>query len=160
MNILTLKKLAASLHIVLMQLVSKRSPFVSDEARASFSEMIQNAIAIRACDRFFARSYWTELVGSVQAEAASRTSEIARVLDCHFRNHFAVYIDCRNLRNEFSKHAGTEITARVILWFYVIMAVVAIVLVAYVSGVLVGSAPANPKEIKNHILQSSAEMSS
>lgn len=79
MNILTLKKLAASLHIVLMQLVSKRSPFVSDEARASFSEMIQNAIAIRAAIDS-SRDMLDGIVGNVQAKAASRTSEIARVL--------------------------------------------------------------------------------
>jgi magnesium transporter len=79
MNILTLKKLAASLHIVLMQLVSKRSPFVSDEARASFSEMIHNAIAIRAAIDS-SRDMLDGIVGNVQAKAASRTSEIARVL--------------------------------------------------------------------------------
>ena len=79
MNILTLKKLAASLHIVLMQLVSKRSPFVSDEARVSFSDMIQNAIAIRAAIDS-SRDMLDGVVGNVQAKAASRTSEIARVL--------------------------------------------------------------------------------
>ncbi len=79
LNILTLKKLAASLHIVLMQLVSKRSPFVSDEARASFSEMIHNAIAIRAAIDS-SRDLLDGIVGNVQAKAASRTSEIARVL--------------------------------------------------------------------------------
>jgi magnesium transporter len=79
LNILTLKKLAASLHIVLMQLVSKRSPFVSDEARASFSEMIHNAIAIRASIDS-SRDLLDGIVANVQAKAASRTSEIARVL--------------------------------------------------------------------------------
>src|SRR5262245_9883052 len=79
MNILTLKKLAASLHIVLMQLVSKRSPFVSDEARASFGEMIQNAIAIRAAIDS-SRDLLDGIVGNIQASAASKTSEIARVL--------------------------------------------------------------------------------
>jgi magnesium transporter len=79
LNILTLKKLAASLHIVLMQLVSKRSPFVSDEARASFSEMIHNAIAIRAAIDS-SRDLLDGIVGNVQAKATSRTSEIARIL--------------------------------------------------------------------------------
>ncbi len=79
LNILTLKKLAASLHIVLMQLVSKRSPFVSDEARASFGEMIHNAIAIRAAIDS-SRDLLDGIVGNVQAGAASKTSEIARVL--------------------------------------------------------------------------------
>ncbi|HEY7160043.1 MAG TPA: CorA family divalent cation transporter, partial [Acidobacteriota bacterium] len=78
-NILTLKKLAASLHIVLMQLVSKRSPFVSDEARASFGEMIQNAIAIRAAIDS-SRDLLDGIVNTIQAGAASKTSEIARVL--------------------------------------------------------------------------------
>jgi magnesium transporter len=79
LNILTLKKLTASLHIVLMQLVSKRSPFVSDEARASFGEMIQNAIAIRAAIDS-SRDLLDGIVGNIQAGAASKTSEIARVL--------------------------------------------------------------------------------
>jgi magnesium transporter len=78
-NILTLKKLAASLHIVLMQLVSKRSPFVSDEARGSFGEMIQNTIAVRAAIDS-SRDLLDGVVRSVQARAASRTSEIARLL--------------------------------------------------------------------------------
>jgi magnesium transporter len=79
LNILTLKKLAASLHIVLMQLVSKRSPFISDEARGSFSEMIHNAIAIRASIDS-SRDLLDGIVGNVQAKATSRTSDIARVL--------------------------------------------------------------------------------
>jgi magnesium transporter len=79
MNILTLKKLAASLHIVLMQLVSKRSPFVSDEARASFGEMTQNAIAIRAAIDS-SRDLLDGIVGNIQAGAANKTNEIARVL--------------------------------------------------------------------------------
>jgi magnesium transporter len=78
-NILTLKKLAASLHIVLMQLVSKRSPFVSDEARASFGEMVQNAIAIRAAIDS-SRDLLDGIVGTIQAGATSKTNEIARVL--------------------------------------------------------------------------------
>jgi magnesium transporter len=79
LNILTLKKLTASLHIVLMQLVSKRSPFVSDEARGSFNDMIHNAIAIRAAIDS-SRVLLDGIIGNVQAKAAGKTSEIARVL--------------------------------------------------------------------------------
>jgi magnesium transporter len=78
-NILTLKKMAASLHIVLMLLVTKRSPFISEEARVSFSQMIQNAISTRdSIDS--SRDLLDGILASMQATAATRTSEIARVL--------------------------------------------------------------------------------
>jgi magnesium/cobalt transport protein CorA len=78
-NILTLKKLAASLHIVLMLLGTKRSRFVSDEGRSAFLEMLRNALAIReAVDS--SRDLLDGILGGVQAAAANRTSEIARVL--------------------------------------------------------------------------------
>jgi magnesium/cobalt transport protein CorA len=78
-NVLTLKKLAASLHIVLMLLGTKRSRFVSDEGRSSFQEMLRTALAIReAVDS--SRDLLDGLLGSIQAAAANRTSEIARVL--------------------------------------------------------------------------------
>jgi magnesium transporter len=78
-NILTLKKLAASLHIVAMLLGTKRSRFVSDEGRNAFLEMLRNALAIReAIDS--SRDLLDGILGGVQAAAANRTSEIARVL--------------------------------------------------------------------------------
>ena len=78
-NILTLKKLAASLHIVLMLLGTKRSRFVSDEGRNSFLEMLRNALAVReAVDS--SRDLLDGVLGGIQAAAANRTSEIARVL--------------------------------------------------------------------------------
>jgi len=78
-NILTLKKLTASLHIVLMLLATKRSPFVSGEARGSFNEMLQNALAVRAAVDS-SRDLLDGVIASIQADAANRTSEIARVL--------------------------------------------------------------------------------
>ena len=79
LNILTLKKMAASLHIVLMLLVGKKSLFISDEGRESFGQMLQNATSIRsAIDS--SRDLLDGIVGSLQAAAANRTSEIARVL--------------------------------------------------------------------------------
>ncbi|MEW6302639.1 MAG: CorA family divalent cation transporter [Verrucomicrobiota bacterium] len=78
-NILTLKKLAASLHIVLMLLGTKRSIFVSDEARISYQEMNQNAVAVRAAIDS-SRDLLDGIVASVQAKAAHRTGDIARVL--------------------------------------------------------------------------------
>jgi magnesium transporter len=78
-NILTLKKLAASLHIVLMLLATKWNRFISTEARSSFHEMMGNAAAVRgAVDS--SRDLLDGIVNSIQAQAASRTSEIARVL--------------------------------------------------------------------------------
>ena len=78
-NILTLKKLAASLHIVLMLLGTKRSRFVSDDGRNAFLEMLRNALAIReAVDS--SRDLLDGILGGIQAAAAHRTSEIARVL--------------------------------------------------------------------------------
>jgi magnesium transporter len=78
-NILTLKKLVASVHIVLMLLATKHSRFVSGEARASFRELLQNALAIRAAVDS-SRDLLDGILASVQARAAHRTSEIARVL--------------------------------------------------------------------------------
>jgi magnesium/cobalt transport protein CorA len=78
-NILTLKKLTASLHIVLMLLVTKRNRFISDGARASFGEMLQTAFATRAAIDS-SRDLLDGILGSLQSAATSRTSEIARVL--------------------------------------------------------------------------------
>jgi magnesium transporter len=78
-NVLALKKLAASLHIVLMLLGTKRNRFVSDEGRAFFQEMLRNALAVReAVDS--SRDLLDGILGTIQAAAANRTSEIARVL--------------------------------------------------------------------------------
>jgi magnesium transporter len=78
-NILTLKKLAASLHIVLMRLATKHSPFISADARASFQELQQNAQAVRAAVDS-SRDMLDGILGAVQAAASKRTAEVARVL--------------------------------------------------------------------------------
>jgi magnesium transporter len=78
-NILTLKKLAASLHIILMLVATKRNRFISDSARESFNDMLQTAHAIRA-SMDSSRDLLDGIIGSIQAAAASRTNEIARVL--------------------------------------------------------------------------------
>lgn len=79
LNILTLKKLAASLHIVLMLLVTKKSMFVSDEARESFQLMLQNAIATRAAIDS-SRDLLDGIIASLQASHVKKTNEIVRVL--------------------------------------------------------------------------------
>ncbi len=79
LNILTLKKITASLHIVLMLLVTKKSIFISDEGRESFREMLQNTTAIRAAIDS-SRDLLDGILHSIQASAATRTSDIARVL--------------------------------------------------------------------------------
>ncbi len=78
-NILTLKKLSASIHIVLMLLGTKVSPFISPQSRASFNEMEQSASAVRAAIDS-SRNLLDGIVSAVQTAAANRTSEIARVL--------------------------------------------------------------------------------
>jgi magnesium transporter len=62
-----------------MLLGTKRSRFVSDEGRNAFLEMLRNALAIReAVDS--SRDLLDGVLTGVQAAAANRTSEIARVL--------------------------------------------------------------------------------
>lgn len=78
-NIHTLKRLASSLHIVLMLIVTKRSPFIGAEAREAFNEMLQNVVTILAAIDS-SRDLLDGIVGSLQAEAANKTSEIARIL--------------------------------------------------------------------------------
>jgi len=78
-NILVLKKLVASLHIVLLQLATKRSPFVSDESRQAFVALLHSAEAVRAAVDS-SQDLLNGVVSGLQAEAAQRTSEIARVL--------------------------------------------------------------------------------
>ena len=78
-NILTLKKLSTSLHIVLMILATKRSPFISEEARHFYQEMLANAVSVRAAIDS-SRDLLDGIVAASHAEAAHRTGEIARVL--------------------------------------------------------------------------------
>jgi magnesium transporter len=78
-NILTLKKLAASLHIVLMLIVTKRSPFITPEARASFGEMLQNTVTIRGSIDS-SRDLLDGVIGNLQTAATNRTNDIVRVL--------------------------------------------------------------------------------
>jgi magnesium transporter len=78
-NILTLKKLASSVHIVLMLLATKWSPFISADARVSFGQMEESATAVRAAVDS-SRNLLDGIVNTIQAAEARRTSEIARVL--------------------------------------------------------------------------------
>ncbi len=78
-NILTLKKLAASLQIVLTRLATKQSRFVGEEARASFADMLAALSPVRSGIES-SQHLLDGILGSLQADAAQRTSEIARVL--------------------------------------------------------------------------------
>lgn len=78
-NILLLKKLATSLHIVCMLFATKRTPFVSDEARASFRDLQENAMSVRAAVDS-SRDLLNGVVAGMQAQAAARTSDVAAVL--------------------------------------------------------------------------------
>ena len=78
-NILTLKKLSASLQIVLLLLATKRSIFISEESRVFYHEMSAGATSVRgAIDS--SRDMLDGVVAQVQARAATRTGDIARVL--------------------------------------------------------------------------------
>ena len=78
-NILTLKKMIASMLIILMLLVTKRNRFISDESRTAFNQMLQNTLAIRSSIDS-SRDVLGGVVESLQANAANRTSKIAAVL--------------------------------------------------------------------------------
>ena len=78
-NILSFKKLTASLQIVLTILATKRSPFISDDARLYFNEMLRNAEGLRAAVDS-SRDLLDGILARVHAAAAARTNEIARVL--------------------------------------------------------------------------------
>jgi magnesium transporter len=78
-NILTLKKLAASLHIVLMLLGTKRNRFISDDSRNTFREMLGTAQSVRAAVDS-SRDMLDGILHDIQAAAAARTSQIMNVL--------------------------------------------------------------------------------
>jgi magnesium transporter len=78
-NILTLKKLVASLQIVLMLLATERNPFISEESRPFYGDMVRNGTAVRAAIDS-SRDLLDGILASVQARAAQRTGDIARVL--------------------------------------------------------------------------------
>lgn len=78
-NILILKKLTTSLHIVLMLLATKRTPFVSEESRAFYRDLQENALSVRsAVDS--SRDLLDGVLGAMHADAAERTSRVAAVL--------------------------------------------------------------------------------
>lgn len=78
-NILTLKKLNANLHIILLMLVSKKSYCISEEARQAFEIILDETISIRASVDS-SRDLLDSIIGSIDAEASRKTSEIIRVL--------------------------------------------------------------------------------
>jgi magnesium transporter len=78
-NILTVKKLTASLHIVITLLATKRSLFISDEARGSFHDMLRTVEELRASVDS-SRDLLDGILAGLQAAATSRTNEIVRVL--------------------------------------------------------------------------------
>jgi magnesium transporter len=78
-NILTLKKLNANLHIILLMLVSKQSHTVSELARVSFANLMKETISIReSIDS--SRYLLDSVIASIQAESSHKTSEIMRLL--------------------------------------------------------------------------------
>jgi len=78
-NILELKRLVASLHVVLMVLATKRIRLVTDDARDSMGDLLHSAIAVRgAIDS--SREHLGGIVRTLQTEATNRTNEIVRVL--------------------------------------------------------------------------------
>ena len=103
-NILTLKKLASSVHIVLMLLATKRSPFISQEARVFF----------RRCSRARPRcarpstpraTCWTASWTPPGRGGQPHQRHRARP-DGHLRHPAAAQPDRRHLRHELPPHAG------------------------------------------------------
>lgn len=78
-NILTLKKMTANLHIILMMLGIKRSVFVSEEARHFYQEMNQNVASVRAAINA-SHDLLDGILSMMQAEGTQRTGDIARTL--------------------------------------------------------------------------------
>jgi hypothetical protein len=110
-NILTLKKLAASLHIVLMLLGTKRSRFVSDEGRNSFLEMLRNALAIReAIDS--SRDLLDGILGGHPGGGRQPDQRDRPGADRGVEHHAAADPDRRHLRHELREHAGAQVAAR------------------------------------------------
>jgi len=79
LNVLTFMKLTSSLHIVLMRLAAKRSPFISEESRGFYVEMLRNARELREAVNS-SRELLTGIQQGIAAAAAQRTGDIARVL--------------------------------------------------------------------------------
>lgn len=78
-NILSLKKLNANLHIILLMLVSKQSYVISQHARESFAEILKETISIReSVDS--SRYLLDSIIASIDAQASHKTSEIIRIL--------------------------------------------------------------------------------
>lgn len=78
-NILTLKKLNANLHIILLMLVTKRSYVVTEEARSALHHMLIDTLGIReSIDS--SRDLLDSIIASTQANEAHRTGEIVQVL--------------------------------------------------------------------------------
>lgn len=78
-NILTLKKMNANLHIILLMLVTKRSYVVTEEARSSLHHMLIDTLGIReSIDS--SRDLLDSIIASTQANEAHKTGEIVQVL--------------------------------------------------------------------------------
>lgn len=78
-NILTLKKMNANLHIILLMLVTKRSYVVTEEARSSLHHMLIDTLGIReSIDS--SRDLLDSIIAGTQANEAHRTGEIVQVL--------------------------------------------------------------------------------
>lgn len=78
-NILTLKKLNANLHIILLMLVSKKSYTISHEAREAFDQILNETVSIR--DSIDSSRYLLDsIIAAIDAESSQKTSEIIRLL--------------------------------------------------------------------------------
>lgn len=78
-NILTLKKLNANLHIILLVIVTKNSYVIGDEARVYFKHMLENSEGIRASIDS-SRDLLDSIIVGMHAESARKTGEVMRVL--------------------------------------------------------------------------------
>jgi len=78
-NILTLKKMVASLQIVLGRLTTMATPYVDEEFRTRVLQLHKNAFPVRwSLDS--SRQFLDGIIGGMQTAASNRMSEIATVL--------------------------------------------------------------------------------
>ncbi|MFI4957179.1 MAG: magnesium transporter CorA family protein [Gammaproteobacteria bacterium] len=79
MNILTLKKLNANLHIILLVMVTKSNRVIGVDARQSFEQLLQNTESIRASIDS-SRDLLDSIIANILSQSTLKTGEVMRVL--------------------------------------------------------------------------------
>ena len=79
MNILTLKKLNANLHIILMVIVTKQTRVIGDDARESLNMLLESTEGTRAAIDS-SRDLLDSIIANLQSQSMYKTGEVMRVL--------------------------------------------------------------------------------